>query len=103
MCSRIGIFLCTVKVKCTDEVVDNLDFPHLDSGARFLHRADFRHQNFFHKLIEDGDIQLGDVCVLSHSSHKVFDVDRLFLLLLYVLPQPFNGRVEVLLKLIVMG
>ena len=95
---------CFLKIKCTNEVVDDLNFSDLNAWLVLVRRVNLGDINFIHKLPENGSVKLLHIGVLSDRCNELSDVDFLLLLFLDFLPQMFDKICKVgLFQLIVTG
>ena len=100
----LGLIPCFLKIKCTNEVVDDLNFSDLNAWLVLVRRVNLGDINFIHKLPENGSVKLLHIGVLSDRCNELSDVDFLLLLLLDFLPQMFDKICKVgLFQLIVTG
>ena len=95
---------CFLKIKCTNKVVDDLNFSDLNAWLVLVRRVNLGDINFIHKLPENGSVKLLHIGVLSDRCNELSDVDFLLLLFLDFLPQMFDKICKVgLFQLIVTG
>ena len=100
----LGLLPCFLKIKCTNEVIDNLNFSDLNARLVLVRRGNLVDINFIHKLPENGSVKLLHIGVLSDRSNELPDVDFLLLLFLDFLPKMFDKICKVgLFQLIVTG
>lgn len=100
----LGLLPCFLKIKCTNEVIDNLNFSDLNARLVLVRRVNLGDINFIHKLPENGSVKLLHIGVLSDRCNELPDVDFLLLLFLDFLPQMFDKICKVgLFQLIVTG
>ena len=86
----LGLLPCFLKIKCTNEVIDNLNFSDLNARLVLVRRVNLGDINFIHKLPENGSVKLLHIGVLSDRCNELSDVDFLLLLFLDFLPQMFD-------------
>lgn len=95
---------CFLKIKCTNEVVDDLNFSDLNTRLVLVWRVNLGDINFIHELPENRGVKLLHIGVLSDRCNKLSDVDFLLLLFLDFLPQMFDKICKVgLFQFIVTG
>ena len=100
----LGLLPCFLKIKCTNEVIDNLNFSDLNARLVLVRRVNLGDINFLHKLPENRGVKLLHIGVLSDRCNELPDVDFLLLLFLDFLPQMFDKICKVgLFQLIVTG
>ena len=88
----LGLFPCFLKIKCTNEIVNDLDVTNLYAWFVFVGRVDIRNVNLLDELPQNTCVKLGHIGVFFDRSNEMFDVNFLLLLLLHVLTQIFHHR-----------
>ena len=86
----LGLLPRSLKIKRTNEVIDDFNFPDFHPLLLFVGRVGFGHPDLFHELTQDGGVKLGHVRVLLHHRNELPDVGFLLLLLLHFPPQGFH-------------
>ena len=100
----MGLLPCVLKIKCTNEVIDDLDFSDLDARLILVRRINLGDINFLHKLPENRGVKLLHISVLPDRCNKLSDIDFLLFLFLDFLPKIFDKVCKVgLFQLIVTG
>ena len=95
---------CVLKIKCTNEVIDDLDFSDLDARLILVRRINLGDINFLHKLPESRGVKLLHISVLPDRCNKLSDIDFLLFLFLDFLPKIFDKVCKVsLFQFIVTG
>ena len=87
----LGLLPRSLKIKRTNEVIDDLNFPDFHPLLLFVGRVGVGHPDLFHELTQDGGVKLGHVRVLLHHGNELPDVAFLLFLLPYFLPQRFHN------------
>ena len=86
----MGLLPRSLKIKCTNEVIDDLNFPDFHPLLLFVGRVGVGHPDLLHELTQDGGIKLGHVRVLLHHRNELPDVGFLLLLLFHFPSQGFH-------------